>query len=107
MPIASRRSGGRWFVASVGPRVETAAMPGLIREGWRSPRKRAVLERKLTMLDNAHTLLDLRAPPGNRLEALKRDLAGKHSIRVNDQFRIIFTWTDAGPVGVVCDDYHS
>lgn len=67
---------------------------------------RKVLERKLQMLDAAVALRDLLAPPNNRLEALERDRMGQHSIRVNDQFRICFRWTDQGPVDVECVDYH-
>lgn len=63
--------------------------------------------RKLDMLDAAHQLLDLRSPPGNRLEALRGDLAGMHSIRINDQWRIVFRWTAAGPAQVRIVDYHS
>lgn len=66
----------------------------------------SVLERKLTMLDNAVTLNDLKSPPANRLEVLKGDRAGQHSIRVNDQFRLCFVWTDEGPSHVECVDYH-
>ncbi|WP_085787264.1 type II toxin-antitoxin system RelE/ParE family toxin [Ketogulonicigenium robustum] len=62
--------------------------------------------RKLTMLDAAHVLDDLRSPPGNRLEALAGDRAGQHSIRINDQWRICFVWTDAGPDNVEIVDYH-
>lgn len=65
-----------------------------------------VIERKLVYLDSAKTLDDLRAPPGNRLEPLLGDRAGQHSIRVNDQFRICFKWTDAGPAEVEIVDYH-
>lgn len=65
-----------------------------------------VAQRKLTMLDAAATLDDLRSPPGNRLEALKGDRAGQHSIRVNDQWRFCFVWTDAGPKNVEFTDYH-
>jgi proteic killer suppression protein len=57
-------------------------------------------------LDGATCLDDLAAPPGNRLELLKGDLAGKHSIRINDQGRIVFRWTDAGPEDVGIVDYH-
>lgn len=67
---------------------------------------RAVAERKLQMLDSAATLDFLRSPPRNRLEALSGDRAGQHSIRVNDQWRICFTWTADGPVGVEILDYH-
>lgn len=63
--------------------------------------------RKLDMLNAAHTLLDLRSPPGNRLESLRGDLAGRHSIRVNDQWRIVFRWTEAGPDKVRLTDYHT
>jgi len=58
-----------------------------------------VARRKLVQLDGA-------SPPGNRLEALRGDLAGKHSIRINDQWRIVFQWTDAGPEQVEIVDYH-
>ncbi len=65
-----------------------------------------VIRRKLDMVRAAHTLADLRAPPGNRLEALKGDRAGKHSIRVNDQYRITFRFEDGNAFDVVCEDYH-
>jgi proteic killer suppression protein len=65
-----------------------------------------VARRKLVQLNNAATLGDLVAPPGNRLEALRGDLAGKHSIRINDQWRIVFQWTDEGPDQVEIVDYH-
>jgi proteic killer suppression protein len=62
--------------------------------------------RKLAMLNQAGRLDDLRVPPGNRLEALKGDRAGQHSIRVNDEFRVCFRWTEAGPEDVEIVDYH-
>ena len=62
--------------------------------------------RKLVALDVAAVLDDLRAPPGNRLEALKGDRAGQHSIRINSQWRVCFTWSPAGPEGVEIVDYH-
>lgn len=65
-----------------------------------------VAMRKLAMLNRAGTLDDLRVPPGNRLEALKGNLAGLHSIRVNDQFRVCFRWTTGGPADVEIVDYH-
>lgn len=65
-----------------------------------------VARRKLVQLDGAILLGDLAAPPGNRLEALRGNLAGKHSIRINDQWRIVFQWTDAGPEQVEIVDYH-
>lgn len=58
------------------------------------------------MLDAATELEGLRVPPGNRLEALKGDRTGQHSIRVNDQWRICFRWTDAGAEDVETVDYH-
>ena len=65
-----------------------------------------VATRKLTQLDAAATLDFLRSPPGNRLESLKGDRKGQHSIRINDQWRICFRWTDAGPEEVDIIDYH-
>jgi proteic killer suppression protein len=65
-----------------------------------------VARRKLIMVDAATFLEALSSPPGNRLEALKGDLAGKHSIRINDQWRVVFRWTDAGPEDVEIIDYH-
>ena len=56
--------------------------------------------RKLFMLDKAQTLVDLKIPPANRLEALKNDRKGQHSIRINDQWRICFVWTKNGPDAV-------
>ena len=60
----------------------------------------SVAQRKLDQLDSAAVLNDLRVPPGNRLERLVGDRSGQHSIRVNDQYRICFIWSDAGPVEV-------
>jgi proteic killer suppression protein len=62
--------------------------------------------RRLQLLAIATSLNDLRVPPGNRLEALSGSRAGQHSIRVNDQYRICFRWTDAGPADVEIVDYH-
>lgn len=62
--------------------------------------------RKLDMLFHAADLADLRAPPANRLEALSGDRRGQHSIRINDQWRICFTWTKEGPEHVEIVDYH-
>lgn len=58
------------------------------------------------MLDSAGVLTDLAVPPGNRLERLTGDRSGQHSIRINDQYRICFRWTDAGPGHVEITDYH-
>jgi proteic killer suppression protein len=66
----------------------------------------AVAFRKLVMLNNTHELCDLRIPPANRLEALRGDLAGRHSIRINDQWRVVFTWNGGNAVGVAIVDYH-
>lgn len=75
-----------------------------------SPRRFRAFERvavrKLTQLDAAQTLDFLRSPPGNRLEALKGDRQGQYSIRINDQYRICFVWTEAGPAEVEIVDYH-
>ena len=65
-----------------------------------------VAMRKLAMLNQAARLGDLRVPPGNRLEGLSGRRAGQHSIRVNDQFRVCFRWTDGGPEDVEIVDYH-
>ncbi len=62
--------------------------------------------RKLVMLDAAVELKDLKSPPGNRLEPLRGDREGQHSIRINDQWRLCFTWTDNGPEAVEICDYH-
>lgn len=65
-----------------------------------------VANRKLLQLHNARTLLDLRAPPGNRLEALTGDRRGRHSIRINDQWRLCFVWRDGDAHDVEIVDYH-
>ena len=82
----------------------------LIWAGQRSRRLphdiQAVALRKLRMLNQARVLADLRVPPGNRLEALKGDRAGQYSVRINDQWRICFIWSDAGPSNVAIVDYH-
>jgi proteic killer suppression protein len=65
-----------------------------------------VARRKLRYLNAAAELADLRSPPGNRLEALAGDRTGQHSIRVNDQFRVCFVWTNRGPADVEIVDYH-
>lgn len=75
-------------VSRVDPRVQQAAL------------------RKLRMLHAAVTLDDLRAPPGNRLEALRGDRRGQHSIRVNDRWRICFVWKNGGADDVQLVDYH-
>lgn len=72
--------------------------------GWSSISN--VVRRKLDMVHYAEALNDLKAPPGNRLESLKGDLKGYYSIRINDQWRIVFGWTSAGPDEVKICDYH-
>jgi proteic killer suppression protein len=81
-------------------------------DGGRNPGKRfpaelvRVTKRKLEMLQAAAQLEDLKFPPGNNLHALEAARLGQHAIRVNDQFRICFVWTDAGPKDVEFTDYH-
>lgn len=65
-----------------------------------------VARRKLDLLNGAVSLNSLRLPPGNRLEALRGDRAGQHSIRINQRHRICFVWTDRGPENVEVTDYH-
>ncbi|MBY0410895.1 MAG: type II toxin-antitoxin system RelE/ParE family toxin [Burkholderiaceae bacterium] len=67
---------------------------------------RAVAERKLQMLHRAMVVDDLRVPPGNRLEALTGDRKGQYSIRINDQWRLCFTWTEGDATNVEIVDYH-
>jgi len=84
---------------------DTAALAA----GWRVRRfvqVEAVARRKLRQLAVAVRLDDLRVPPGNRLDALRGDRAGQHSIRINDQFRVCFRWTAAGAADVEIVDYH-
>ncbi|HRK94858.1 MAG TPA: type II toxin-antitoxin system RelE/ParE family toxin [Rhodospirillales bacterium] len=66
----------------------------------------AVALRKLRLLNQAKVLGDLRVPPGNRLEALKGDRMGQHSVRINDRWRICFVWREGGPSDVGVVDYH-
>ena len=82
------------------PRQSKAARKSCPRDLW--PQSR----RKLDMLDGPVSLAGLRFPPGNRLEALKGDRKGQCSIRINDQYRICFRWTDAGADEVEIVDYH-
>jgi proteic killer suppression protein len=66
----------------------------------------AVARRKLDQLNQADSLQDLRSPPSNRLEELKKDRKGQHSIRINDQYRVCFRWGQKGPEDVEIVDYH-
>lgn len=77
-----------------------AARAALPRELWR------IAARRLDHLDSVARLEELRAPPGNRLEALKGDRAGEYSIRINERYRICFRWTPDGPLDVEVVDYH-
>jgi proteic killer suppression protein len=70
------------------------------------PEVQKVARRKLRMLNNARSLDDLRIPPANRLEALRGDRAGQHSIRINRQWRICFVWSDGNADAVEIVDYH-
>lgn len=75
----------------------------------RCPRFRSIenaARRKLTMLNNAQSLQDLRVPPGNRLEELRGDRRGQHSIRINEQWRICFVWCEGDACQVEIVDYH-
>jgi proteic killer suppression protein len=65
-----------------------------------------IARRKLRMMNNAKQLSDLRIPPNNRLEALKGNRAGEHSIRINNQWRICFKWLEGNVDDVIIDDYH-
>jgi proteic killer suppression protein len=73
-------------------------------QGWASIHK--VVKRKLDMLHYAFRLADLKSPPGNRLEALKGRLQGHYSIRINEQWRVVFQWSESGPSRVRVTDYH-
>ncbi len=72
--------------------------------GWATVRR--IVKRKLDMVHYAFKLSDLRSPPGNRLEALRGRLDGCYSIRINDQWRVVFEWTAEGPSRVRVTDYH-
>lgn len=86
--------------------VERFFTDGIVPRGAGWARVARIAFRKLDMLDYANALSDLRSPPGSRLEQLKGRLAGRHSIRINDQWRIVFRWTAAGPTDVDILDYH-
>lgn len=92
------------IVSTKGRFVETV-IAGKVPKGFPSALLRSA-ERRLRSLDAAASLDDLRSPPGNRLEALKADRLGQHSIRINDQWRICFRWTAAGAEDVEIVDYH-
>jgi proteic killer suppression protein len=85
--------------------IKEAIASGRAPKGFPSNIVRSAL-RKLAMIDEARRLEDLLAPPGNRLEALKGDRKGQHSIRINDQWRVCFIWSDGGADQVEIVDYH-
>lgn len=92
------------IVSTKGKFVE-AVIAGKAPKGFPADLLRSA-ERRLRAVNAAVVLDDLRSPPGNRLEALSGDRAGQHSIRINDQWRICFRWTEAGPEHVEIVDYH-
>jgi toxin HigB-1 len=85
-------------------RTATFFASGACPAQWRNVS--TVASRKLDLVDAAVILSDLRSPPGNRLEALRGDRKGQHSIRINDKWRICFRWTADGPTDVEIVDYH-
>ena len=92
------------IVSFKGKAVETIAA-GRAPKGF-PPDLVARAERRLRAVANAADLKDLRSPPGNRLEALKGDRAGQHSIRINQQWRLCFVWKDGDAFDVEIVDYH-
>ena len=86
--------------------VERFFMDGVVPRGAGWARVARIASRRLDLLDYANALSDLRSPPGNRLERLKGRLNGLHSIRINDQWRVVFRWTAAGPTDIDILDYH-
>jgi len=96
--IASFRDSGTEDVFN--GRDSRAAAKACPRQLWR------IAQRKLDQLDSVARLAELRIPPGNRLQALAGDRKGQHSLRINDQYRICFVWTDVGPAAVEIVDCH-
>lgn len=88
------------------PAVECFFLEGRVPRGAGWAGVARIAARKLDMLHYAAVLSDLVSPPGNRLEALRGKLAGLHSIRINDQWRVVFRWTESGPAEVDIFDYH-
>lgn len=93
------------MIVSTKGRFVEAVIAGKAPKGFPADILRSA-ERRLRAVDAAVVLDDLRSPPGNRLEALAGDRAGQHSIRINDQWRICFRWTEAGAEDVEIVDYH-
>jgi proteic killer suppression protein len=84
--------------------TEALLASGVCHRDWQGFAR--IARRKLLLVDSARSLHDLKVPPGNRLEALKRDRAGQHSIRINDQYRVCFVWRSGDAYGVEIVDYH-
>jgi proteic killer suppression protein len=93
------------MILSIKGRFAEAVVAGKMPKGVPADVLRSA-ERRMQAIANAMVLDDLRSPPGNRLEALKGGRAGQHSIRINDQWRICFRWTEAGAEDVEIVDYH-
>ncbi len=93
------------MIESVWDKRTAAVFQGRTSKGFSSDIAK-VARRKLRMVDAAVRLNDLRLPPGNKLEALTDDRAGQHSIRVNDQWRVCFVWTEGAAREVEIVDYH-
>jgi proteic killer suppression protein len=84
--------------------TEALLASGVCHPKWQSFER--IARRKLLMVDSARSLHDLKIPPANRLEALRGDRRGQHSIRVNDQYRVCFVWRDGDAFDVEIVDYH-
>jgi proteic killer suppression protein len=88
------------------PLTETFYVSGKVPKGTGWSNAARIVQRKLDMIQYAGHLADLSSPPGNRLEALAGNLKGRHSIRVNDQWRVVFIWKKDGAHSVSVVDYH-
>jgi toxin HigB-1 len=86
--------------------TERFFLTGKVQKGTGGVAVKNIVRRKLAVVHYAEILGDLKAPPGNRLKALSGDRRGYHSIRVNDQWRIVFKWIASGPAEVEVCDYH-
>ncbi len=86
--------------------TEEFFISGYLRKGTGWLNVSRIAKRKLDIIHYTALIEDLRAPPGNKLKALKGDLKGYYGIRINDQWRVIFRWSDAGPYDVRITDYH-
>ncbi|KAA2235833.1 type II toxin-antitoxin system RelE/ParE family toxin [Salinarimonas soli] len=93
------------MIRSFKDKVAEAVFQGRCPKGFPADLFR-IARRKLEAVNAAEVLEDLRAPPGNRLEALTADRQGQHSIRINDQWRVCFVWSEGGADGVEIVDYH-